>query len=128
MGKAKNQATIFFSKEHFCANLDYVPKNGEMRFPSLNDSSVYQLKNRRSGYVYVGKANYFISRIKRHYWQLIKGKHFCKNIQKDFDNGDEFIASAVDGFSGFEDEQFIIHSFLDANVPLYNVCIAKERR
>lgn len=127
MENTKNQAIIVFSKEHFCICLDYVPKNSEMHFLSLNDSSVYQLKNRRSGYVYVGKASYFISRIKRHYWQLIKGSHFCKEIQKDFDNGDEFIASPVDGFSGFEDEQFIIHCFLNANIPLYNVCVAKER-
>lgn len=122
-----NKAFVSFSKDHFCVSLDYVPHNGEMRFPTLNDSAVYQIKNQRNGYTYVGKAGYFISRIKRHYWQLIKGKHFCSHLQEDFDSGDEFVASPVYGFCGFDDEQFIIHRFLNAGIPLYNTCIAKER-
>lgn len=52
---------------------------------------VYCLQNTKNGKVYIGKTTNFFMRMTQHRGQLQNGNHPNKEMQADFDNGDDFL-------------------------------------
>lgn len=120
------EITIYFDKSEFTQEATHYVTDGKIQFAN-NDSCVYKIVNMDSGKVYIGTTQEIISRIHGHYGQLLKGKHFCKEMQKDFLNGDVFQCTIISRRKDFETEQEEIHKCIKKGFPLYNACIAKER-
>lgn len=53
-------------------------------------SCIYLIENLYNGKVYIGKASDAIHRIAGHYYSLRKGNHTIREMQEDFDSGNEF--------------------------------------
>lgn len=53
-------------------------------------SCVYLIKNLNNGKTYIGKASDAIHRVTGHYYSLRKGNHNIREMQEDFDAGNEF--------------------------------------
>lgn len=67
---------------------------GEIRLEDISAnmalSCIYLMKNLYNGKVYIGKASDAIHRVAGHYYSLRKGNHTIREMQEDFDAGNEF--------------------------------------
>ena len=56
----------------------------------IEPSSVYLIRNLHNGKAYVGMASDAVRRIAGHYYSLRKGNHDIRELQMDYDAGNEF--------------------------------------
>lgn len=56
----------------------------------IESSCIYLIRNLHNGKTYVGMASDAIRRIAGHYYSLRKGNHDIRDLQSDYDAGDEF--------------------------------------
>lgn len=57
---------------------------------NMDLSCIYLMKNLYNEKVYIGKASDAIHRVAGHYYSLRKGNHAIREMQEDFDAGNEF--------------------------------------
>lgn len=57
--------------------------------------SIYKIENTNKNLFYIGKSGDYEGRIQGHKHGLIRGNHPCKQMQYDFNNGDNFIFSLI---------------------------------
>ena len=57
---------------------------------NMDLSCIYLLKNLYNGKAYIGKASDAIHRVAGHYYSLRKGNYIIREMQEDFDAGNEF--------------------------------------
>lgn len=78
---------------------------------------VYCLKNTRNGKVYIGKTTNFFMRMTQHRVQLQNGSHPNKEMQADFDNGDDFLVICLFRYPAISEEYMREHAKdIDATV------------
>ncbi len=74
-------------------------KVDEIRVEDISEdialSCVYLMKNLYNGKVYIGKTTDAAHRIAGHYYSLRKGNHAIREMQEDFDTGNEFEISML---------------------------------
>lgn len=118
-------AKIYFDKSKFTQQTTYYVRKGKIQFQT-NNPCVYKILNMRTGKIYIGTTSALISRLHTHYRQLLNGKHFCEEMQHDFDNGDLFCCSVCKFGQSFYDEQTAIGEYMALGASLYNLCISKR--
>jgi hypothetical protein len=122
----QNDIKIQFDKKHFSIVTTSYPYNNNIEFNSLNCSSLYTITNQSNKRLYVGTTEEFLARIKKHYRLLLKGTHFSKDMQHDFDIGNLFLCVPFSDFNDFRSEQIVIHKYIDKGFNVYNTNISKK--
>lgn len=64
----------------------------------IEPSCVYLIRNLHNGKAYVGMASDAVRRIAGHYYSLRKGNHDIRDLQMDYDAGDEFETKTICAF------------------------------
>lgn len=66
--------------------------NKNTQYPGLFDknSCIYAIENKVNGKFYIGKTGNCKTRLYDHFYKLKNGKNTIKEMQEDFNNGDEF--------------------------------------
>ncbi|MCX4351681.1 MAG: GIY-YIG nuclease family protein [Lachnospiraceae bacterium] len=66
---------------------------------NMASSCIYLMKNLHNGKVYIGKAIDAVHRIAGHYYSLRKGTHVIREMQEDFNAGNEFEIKTLCSFN-----------------------------
>lgn len=61
-------------------------KNNFVTYPETKEAGVYAIVNKTRKKVYIGESQNIRSRAKAHINLLKSGKHYCEELQKDYDN------------------------------------------
>lgn len=79
-----------------------------IEIPKYNGRGVYILKNLTNGKNYIGSSDNIERRIYDHLNSLNRGSHYSEPMQKDFNNGDNFICAILKKFPNrdFKDELY----------------------
>jgi len=118
---------FYFNKTRLTQHTTFYVSNNSIQF-QINNPCIYVISNMRTGKTYIGTTRTITSRIHAHYRQLLRGKHFCSELQRDFDAGDTFVCSIYKFGNSFYDEQTTIGEYMAKGIDLYNTCISKRAK
>ena len=96
-------------------------------YPENTSGGVYAIINKETGKVYIGESWNLKKRAKAHINLLKSGKHYCKELQNDYNNNCVFeIVELLEIPGQFKSEErlraedYYISCLRHINVPLYN--------
>ena len=90
-------------------------------------SGVYLLKNKQTGRVYIGSSGNIENRVKTHFRDLKFNRHCNKELQNDYNKGNEIEKIIYKTFPVsdhkllFSEEGKAIRTFQSRNISLYNI-------
>ena len=63
---------------------------------TYNGAGIYAITNESNGKQYIGSSVHIADRIKQHSYDITCGRHYSKDMIKDFQNGDTFTAKVLE--------------------------------
>lgn len=100
--------------------------NYKFEIPEFKGAGVYVIINKTTGMCYVGQSEDIYMRFRVHKRLLKTRKHYCKNLQADYDNGCRFKCLVLKEISRYDRhrllmyEDYFIMCLRSRDVKLYN--------
>ena len=102
-------------------------KNNFVTYPETKEAGVYAIVNKTRKKVYIGESQNIRSRAKAHINLLKSGKHYCEELQKDYDNNHKMeivevyiVSNSYDCDTRLCMEDFYIACLQQKGIELYN--------